>query len=293
MILISHISILYLMKELIYELNNLRIEISFKSFDELRLILSFCQQNNLNKINMPCKNNLKKEFLLNSIKISREEFPNLDLIPHFSILHEFKRNRVNTIESFIEFFHFVKRLGCNELLLISGSQKRSTLDASSTLSYLKEKKLFSYSDLSIGVAFNPYLNSFLFREEIIKLEKKLQSGLVKSIWIQFGTEFKFFESRIDIVKKLIFAAEKANSNKTNIKLFGSILIPSRQFLARFKYRPWKGVYCSKEFLESVDSASHFVMKLLKLYKKFDICPLIETDVSNDDKLNSLLMILQS
>ena len=281
------------MKELIYELNNLRIEISFKSFEELRLILSFCQQNKLNKINIPCKNNLKKDFLLNSIRISREEFPNLDLIPHFSILHEFKRNRVNTIESFIEFFNVVKRLGCNELLLISGSQKRSTLDASSTLSYLNEKKLISYSDLSICVAFNPYLNSILFKKEIIKLEKKLQSGLVKSVWIQFGTEFTLLESRIGILKKLIAAAEKANYNKTNIKLFGSILIPSKQFLARFKYRPWKGVYCSKEFLESVDSASYLVTKLLKLYKKFDICPLIETDVSNDDKLNSLLTILQS
>ena len=281
------------MKKLIYDLNNLRIEISFKSFDELRLILSFCQQNKLNKINIPCKNNLKKDFLLNSIRISREEFPDLDLIPHFSILHEFKRNRVNTIESFIEFFNVVKRLGCNEILLISGSKKRSTLDASSTLSYLNEKKLFSYSDLSIGVAFNPYLNSFLFKEEIIKLEKKLQSGLVKSVWIQFGTEFTLLESRIDIVKKLIFDAEKTNHNKTNIKLFGSILIPSKQFLARFKYRPWKGVYCSKEFLESVDSASNLVTNLLKLYKKFDICPLIETDVSNDDKLNSLLTILQS
>ena len=281
------------MKKLIYDLNNLRIEISFKSFDELRLILSFCQQNKLNKINIPCKNNLKKDFLLNSIRISREEFPDLDLIPHFSILHEFKRNRVNTIESFIEFFNVVKRLGCNELLLISGSQKRSTLDASSTLSYLNEKKLFSYSDLSIGVAFNPYLNSILFKKEIIKLEKKLQSGLVKSVWIQFGTDFTLLESRIGILKKLIFAAKKANYNKTNIKLFGSILIPSKQFIARFKYRPWKGVYCSKEFLESVDSASNLVTNLLKLYKKFDIYPLIETDVSNDDKLNSLLTILQS
>ena len=281
------------MKKLIYDLNNLRIEISFKSFDELRLILSFCQQNKLKKINIPCKNNLKKDFLLNSIRISREEFPDLDLIPHFSILHEFKRNRVNTIESFIEFFNVVKRLGCNELLLISGSQKRSTLDASSTLSYLNEKKIFSYSDLSIGVEFKPYLNSILFKKEIIKLEKKLQSGLVKSVWIQFGTEFTLLESRISILKKLIYAAEKANYNKTNIKLFGSILIPSKQFLARFKYRPWKGVYCSNEFLESVDSASNLVTNLLKLYKKFDIYPLIETDVSNDDKLNSLLTILQS
>ena len=280
------------MKKLIYDLNNLRIEISFKSFDELRLILSFCQQNKLNKINIPCKNNLKKDFLLNSIRISREEFPDLDLIPHFSILHEFKRNRVNTIESFIEFFNVVKRLGCNELLLISGSQKRSTLDASSTLSYLNEKKLFSYSDLSIGVAFNPYLNSILFKKEIIKLEKKLQSGLVKSVWIQFGTDFTLLESRIGILKKLIFAAKKANYNKTNIKLFGSILIPSKQFLARFKYRPWKGVYCSQEFLDSVDLANKSVKNLLETYLLNNICPIIETNISNEEQLKSLNMLME-
>ena len=127
---------LYLMKKLIYDLNNLRIEISFKSFDELRLILSFCQQNKLNKINIPCKNNLKKDFLLNSIKISREEFQNIDLIPHFSIFHEFKKSRSNTLNSFIEYIESLNELGCKEVLLVSGSQRRLTLDSLSTLIYI-------------------------------------------------------------------------------------------------------------------------------------------------------------
>tara|TARA_B100000700_G_scaffold125376_2_gene140364 strand:- start:406 stop:1299 length:894 start_codon:yes stop_codon:yes gene_type:complete len=280
------------MNKVIFDIDNIRMEISFKSFEELRLILSFYHKNNICKINIPCKNNLKKDFLLNSIKIAREEFPNIDLIPHFSILHEFKRNRKNTLDSFIYFLNTVKDLGCNQVLLVSGSQKRSTLNSVSALSFLKDNTLLSNNHFSIGVAFNPYLPSFLFKQEIAKLEKKLESGIVYSIWFQFGTDCMVLEKRIEILKKLISSNERINSKQSKIKLFGSILIPSKQFLARFKYRPWKGVYCSQYFLESVDSASNFINKLLRTYKKYDISPIIETDVSTKEKLNLLKIILQ-
>ncbi len=276
----------------IFDINNIRIEISFNSSNELRSILSFCQLHNLYKINIPCKNNLKKDFLLNSIKISREEFPTIDLIPHFSILHEFKRNRFNTINSFVNFIRFVKGLDCKQVLLVSGSQKRSTLDAASTLSSINDINLFSNGDFSIGVAFNPYLPSFLFEEEIIKLEKKLKSRVVRSIWIQFGTDFNMLENRMELLRNKIFAFEKTTLDKSRIKLFGSILIPSKQFISRFKYRPWKGVYCSDQFLESVETASELVKYLLKIYNKYQICPIIETQVTTERKLHSLKQILQ-
>ena len=125
------------MKIIPISLNNVRIEISFKSLNELRRILYFYQINNINKINIPCKNSLKKDFLLESLKIAKKEFPNMDIIPHFSILHEFKRNRINTLDSFLNFLKVVKSLECKEVLLVSGSQKRSTLDSLSTLSFLK------------------------------------------------------------------------------------------------------------------------------------------------------------
>ncbi len=107
------------MKGILFDLTNIRIEISFKSFDELRRILSFYQRNDLYKINIPCKNNLKKDFLLESIKIAREEFPSIDIIPHFSILHEFKRNRINTMNSLLNFLQVVNILGLNLVLLVS------------------------------------------------------------------------------------------------------------------------------------------------------------------------------
>ena len=272
-------------------LNNIRIEVSFRSFDELRNILSFYQRNNLYKINIPCKNNLRNDFLLESIKISKEEFPNIDIIPHFSILHEFKRNRTNTHDHLINFLQTVKCLGCSQVLLVSGSQKRSTFDSVLALSMLKDNTLFFNQDISIGVAFNPYLPSSLFDEEALRLEKKIQSGLVKSIWIQFGTDYKLLLNRLEILKCIIYKANNSNSKISNIMIFGSILIPSRQFLARFKYRPWKGVYCSSEFLESVDLADKIIEQLLKIYQKYRISPIIETKISNQDHLKKLKMTL--
>ena len=114
---------------------------------------------------------------------------------------------------------------------------------------------------------------------------------MKSIWIQFGTDYNLLESRIETIKKITLFSNKNNSINSNIKLFGSVLIPSKQFLARFKFRPWKGVYCSNEFLESVDFANNLVRKLLQTYEKYDISSIVETDVSTEEKLNSLQNLL--
>ena len=281
------------MQDMLFKFTEIRIELSFKSFDELRNTLSFYQRNNLYKINVPCKNTLKKDFLLKSIEIAKDEFPNIDIIPHFSILHEFKRNRINTQDSLINFLQAVKYSGCRQVLLVSGSQKRSTLDSLSSLYMLKENSLFINQDISIGVAFNPYLPSYLFDDEILRLEKKLQSGLVSSIWIQFGTDYKLLQSRIEILYNMLSVNTNNNSKVPNVSLFGSILIPSRQFLARFKYRPWKGVYCSNEFLESEEIAHEIIINLLKTYKLNEICPLIETNISTDKHLDKLKNIFNS
>ena len=279
------------MDDILFDKNNIRMEISFKSYDELHSILSFYHKNDLNKINIPCKYSLRKDFLLNSIKMAREDFPDMDIIPHFSILYQFRRTRINTQTYLSEFLHVVKYLGCKQVLLISGPQKRSTLDSVSALSSLKNNPLFPITDFSIGVAFNPFLPFSQFQEEVSRLEKKLKSGLVTSIWIQFGTDIKLLESRIEILKVLILSIVKANSEILDISLFGSILIPSKQFLSRFKYRPWKGVFCSNQFLESVDFANNLIIQLLKTYRQNQICPIIENNIRTEDQLQSLNILL--
>tara|TARA_B100000700_G_scaffold283563_1_gene336080 strand:- start:1118 stop:1957 length:840 start_codon:yes stop_codon:yes gene_type:complete len=273
------------------QLNDLRLEISFNSFEELRLILLFYDKYNLKKVNIPCKNNLKKEFLIRAIRISREEFPHIDIIPHFSIQHEFNRNKINTINSFKFFLRDVKTLGCKEVLLVSGSQKKKTLDSVSILNQKNCIPLLSNHEIQLGVAFNPYLSKGLYVNEIHRLQKKVHSGCVNSIWIQFGTDINLLSKRIRFIKNYLDTNYYNKSGISKISFYGSILIPSKQFISRFKFRPWKGVYCSTEFLDSVDKGNYFIIKLLSFYQQNNITPIIETKTSNTKELSILNKIL--
>ena len=72
-----------------------------------------------------------------------------------------------------------------------------------------------------------------------------------------------------------------------INLFGSLLIPSKQFIARFKFRPWKGVHISEDFLCSLDDFHEFTRDLVCFYKNNNITPVIETDFASSEKLDSI------
>ena len=279
------------MKDNLFVLNKLRFEISFNSLDQLRLLLSFYQNHNLLKINIPCKSNLKKDLLLSAIKVSREEFPNINIIPHFSIQHQFRRNSQNTLIDLYGFFREIEYLGCKDVLLVSGSQKKATLDSLSTLTHISENSFFTKSP-KIGIALNLYLPEILFQEEMLRLKYKLKTNCVSSVWLQFGSDCRVLDKRIKLIKNVILDNIKHNKNKSHISLFGSILIPSNQFLTRFKFRPWKGVYLSREFLNSLQIANLLVLQVLKVYKKHKIIPLIETKTSTEKELNHIISVMK-
>ena len=71
------------------------------------------------------------------------------------------------------------------------------------------------------------------------------------------------------------------------KSFGSLLIPSKQFIARFKFRPWRGVHISKKCLSSLDDFYDFTKELVCFYKNNNITPIIETDFASLEKLDSV------
>ena len=104
------------------------------------------------------------------------------------------------------------------------------------------------------------------------MEKKISSGLTKSIWLQFGTDIELLESEIKFLKSSINNASK--SKNQNIRYYGSILIPSRQFISRFKYRPWRGVYISDKYLNSLEDFNSFTKDQIQIYLDNNICPVI-------------------
>ena len=110
-----------------------------------------------------------------------------------------------------------------------------------------------------------------------RLNFKLSSGLINSIWLQYGTDIKVLQDEVDYIRKV--------ANYEKINLFGSLLIPSKQFIARFKFRPWKGVHISERYLSSIEDFYDFTRDLVCFYKKNDITPLVETDFASSEKLD--------
>ncbi len=270
-------------------INDLRFELSFKNISQLEKKLKFCLSNKINKINIPCKGVLKKEFLNEVIKYIGENYKELDVVYHYSLYHQYIKNR-NI--SYLEFLNFIKR--CNfynhkEILLISGSNKRKNFEV---LDVIKEFKNENSLKIDIGIAFNPYLKKYYnISGERVNLEKKLSSGLIKSIWLQFGTDIKLLESEIIFLKKCI-SNNSYNINNHNVKIFGSLLVPSRQFISRFKFRPWKGVYISDMYLKSLDNFYSFTKDLIGIYLDNNICPVIETECSSTEKLENIYKLMK-
>ena len=136
----------------------------------------------------------------------------------------------------------------------------------------KEKDLHN----QLGIAYNPYLNKYFnFPLERERYEKKISTGLINSVWIQFGTDIKLLEREVNFIQNY--------DNNKNLKLYGSLLIPSKQFIARFKFRPWSGVHIANEYLYSLDNFYSYTKDLINFYLDNNIIPVIETDFSSSVK----------
>ena len=258
-------------------IRNLRFELSFKNISQLEDKLNFCKFNKIKNINIPCKGPIKKNFFNQTIDHISKNYSEFNVTYHYSLYHQYSQNKEKSYQDFLD---FIKNSYLNrnyEILLVSGSNKKKDFDAINVLSKIKDEKNLN---IKLGIAYNPYLKKYY--EDISERERfnrKLSSKLIKSIWFQYGTDIKELQNEVIYLKKL------AKSEKIN--LFGSLLIPSKQFIARFKFRPWKGVYISEKFLSSLDDFCDFTRDLVHFYKNNNITPVIETDFSSPKKLDSI------
>ena len=258
-------------------INNLRFELSFKNISQLENKLNFCKSNNIRNINVPCKGPIKKELFNETIKYISKNFANFNVTYHYSLYHQYSKNKE---KSYQDFLNFLKNSYSNrnfEILLVSGSNKKKNFDSIRVLTDIKKEKNLK---VKLGTAYNPYLKKYYkVSSERQRLERKISSGLINSLWFQYGTDIKTLQNEVTYIKNV------AKYEKMN--LFGSLLIPSKQFIARFKFRPWKGVYISEKFLNSLDDFYGFTIELVRFYKNNNITPVIETDFASTEKLESV------
>ena len=263
-------------------INNSRFELSFKNISQLENKLNFCKLNNIRNINIPCKGSIKREMFNSTINYVSKNFKEFNVTYHYSLYHQYYKNKE---KSYYDFLDFLKNSHSNrnyEILLVSGSNKKKNFDVINVLDDIKKEK---YLKVKFGIAYNPYLKKYYdISTERERFESKISSGFINSIWFQYGTDIEVIQNEVSYLQKVI-KSEK-------LSLFGSLLIPSKQFIARFKFRPWKGVHISENFLNSLDDFYEFTRDLVCFYKKNNITPVIETDFSSSEKLNSVYSFLR-
>ena len=258
-------------------INNLRFELSFKNTSQLENKLNFCKFNKIQNINIPCKGPIKKELFNSTINYISKNFQEFNVTYHYSLYHQYSNN---IDKSYKDFLDFLKNSYSNknyDILLVSGSNKKKNFDTINVLSNIKKEKNLK---VQLGIAYNPHLETYYgISSERERFDRKISSGLIKSIWFQYGTDIKVLHNEVNDLKKA------AKYEKLN--LFGSLLIPSKQFIAMFKFRPWKGVYISEEYLYSLEDFYDFTRDLVVFYKKNNITPIIETDFASTEKLEAV------
>ena len=258
-------------------INNLRFELSFKNILQLENKLNFCKFNKIKNINIPCKGPIKKDLFNLTINYISKYFQEFNVTYHYSLYHQYSENKEKSYEDFLEFFKNSYSKNKYEMLLVSGSNKKKNFDVINVLSKIKKEKILK---VKLGIAYNPYLKKYYkVSSERYRFERKINSGLINSVWFQYGTDINVLKSELAYIKN------KAKYEKLN--LFGSLLIPSKQFIARFKFRPWKGVYISEKCLYSLDYFYDFTKDLVCFYKSNNITPVIETDFTSLEKLDSV------
>ena len=262
--------------------NNIRFELSFKNISQLENKLNFCKLNNIKNINIPCKGLIKKDLFNSTIKYISKYYSEFNVTYHYSLYHQYSKNKEKSYEDFLD---FIKNSYTNrnyEILLVSGSNKKKNFDSIDALAYLQKEKNLK---VKLGIAYNPYLKKYYnISSERDRFERKFSTGLINSIWFQYGTDIRVLQNEVNFIKE--------NAEYKKLNLFGSLFIPSKQFIARFKFRPWKEVYISENYLFDLDNFFDFTSELVSFYKNNNITPVIESDFSSSEKLDSIYSFLK-
>ena len=216
----------------------MRIELFFKTTAQFSSLLDVLKEQNLRdpinyqSFNLP--NKVRNENLIPYADKIIKSIPSADVSIHYSL----KNNKFKMLSESVNHFKAMlsesEACGVHEVLLVSGSGEKKLINAVTCLQELQRQEY--KTNIRLAVAYNPY---FFTDEEMIieqeRLRQKLDTGLISTVYFQFGSELALLHKSSDYLVNTIIPQY---SHKVNV--IGSIFLPSKQLLNRMKFRPWKG-----------------------------------------------------
>ena len=270
----------------------MKIELFFKSSAQLTGILDLITERPLifrshPAFNIP--NKMRDENLLPYAQQILERIPNGDVCVHYSLKNNKAKSVSEATDKFANYVASCHELGVKEVLLVSGSSGGSQVKRKiNTVSCLQYMRGMSYSlppSFQLGAAFNPYYTCDSSNElERSRLVEKLLTGYISVLYLQFGSNPTMLEQNLEFVNSVV--------DREKVRVFGSVFLPSKQLIARMKFRPWKGLLLSDEFLSGVAPAEGIVRDMLRIYRAYNVTPIIETAFRTHSEAQYLEQLLE-
>jgi len=251
-----------------------RIELFFKSDAELRERVRLLSGEGYAAFSLVNKNNDDK--MVEWLDACLAEAPHASVCVHYSL--KYNKDKAGAEATFKRFLAHLQALDARgygqraEVLLISGSGPKTPLDTVTCLEKLARERSSGVEQRAtqVGVAFNPYYEDGALRElERSRLQKKLASRQVHTVWLQFGSDTALLQESLQWLTREL--AEDIRPRR----IVGSLFLPTKQLIAQQRFRPWNGVFLSPEYLSGPEGAEAITKELLHIYATFGVSILVE------------------
>jgi deoxyribodipyrimidine photo-lyase len=197
----------------------------------------------------------------------------VDISVHYSLKFQ-KVKRKTPVEHYDKLQSFLQKHRATEVLLVSGSIKTGEWNAAVALQKLAKDS--TQNKHKVAVAYNPFFPDQKDRDQERRtLETKFQSGKVSKVYLQFGTNLEVLEEALQYLSTSLSSKE--------IPVTASMFLPTKVLIAQQKFRPWKGVFLSDEFLSGPDGARQVIINLMRMYEKYNVELLFEAPGIRNEK----------
>jgi hypothetical protein len=243
-------------------------EITVRSLEEIVTLAQILKENQITQIHLTDKNGLIDN--LESGNLLSQAYPELTIFKtNYALKNHTSKVPEKILANMDGYILQAAKSQVDEILIISG-HPRPKFDSLKALQRLAKQintdpDFADLKNLKFGVSFNPYLPTPSLEEEKERLYQKLTTGLVSSIYLQIGTDTTKLQDGLKFIQ----------ANFPTTKIVGSLLIPNQQFLARFQFRPWKGVFLDQDYLENLHLAEQKTREILAIYELHKVEPLIQ------------------